>query len=360
MIQVAVTVTQCWHRVPGGTARSVLDLIDAVAATGRASYVGVAPRWGTPTPSYEPTVSVRRALLPLPVLYDSWHRLRWPAIDRVVEPVDLVHVSAPVVPPVRRTPMVATVHDLVPVTHPELLTVRGARLLRRGLELIRDEAAVVMVPSQVVADDCRRFGIDDDRIRVIPWGVSGGVPEPSALERVRHQYSLVGDYVLFVGTVEPRKNLQRLVSAVERLGRSDLTLVVVGPRGWGEVPVETSAKVVFTGHVPSDDLGPLMAGAAAFCFPSLAEGFGLPVLEALASGAAVLTSDGTACAEVAGDAAVLVDPTDVAAIAAGLERVLGDVEFAASLRALGPERAGTFNWSETARATISVYEEVAA
>jgi len=324
--------------------------------------LGVGPRGGAPTPGYQPSVPVVRTFLPLPYLYDAWHTLRRPHLPRSAGTLDVVHVTAPVVPPVGRTPMVATVHDLFPVTRPELLTSRGARLLQRGLEIVRDTAAVVMVPTEVVAADCSAFGIAADRVRVVPWGATPVDPQPAEVDVLRAGYGIEGPYVLFVGTLEPRKNLPRLVDAVARLGRSDLTLVVAGPEGWGEDlpdPSASGVRAVLTGHVPSADLPALMAGAAAFCFPSLAEGFGLPVLEAMSAGAPVVTSAGTACAEVAGDAAVLVDPLDVDSIAAGLARVLGDVDLAGRLRAAGRARAATFTWSAVADAALAAYTDAA-
>jgi glycosyltransferase involved in cell wall biosynthesis len=358
--RAAVVLTQCWHRVPGGTAGSVLGLVAAVQAAGDVELVGVGPRGGAPHPGYAPTVPVVRTALPLPFLYDAWHTLRRPHLPRALDPLDVVHVTAPVVPPTGRVPMVATVHDLFPVTRPELLTPRGARLLRRGLELVRDQARVVMVPSEVVAADCRDFGIGADRVRVVPWGATPVDPQPSEVDAVRARYGVQGPYVLFVGTLEPRKNLARLVQAVARLGRPDLTLVVAGPDGWGDAPLDPAAagvRTVLTGHVPSADLPALMAGADVFCFPSLAEGFGLPVLEAMAAGAPVVTSAGTACAEVAGTAAVLVDPLDVDSLAGGLARVLDDPALADRLRSAGRSRAAEFTWSAVGAATVAAYQD---
>ena len=355
-----MVLTQCWHRVPGGTAGSVLDLVAAVQDRGGAELVGVGPRGGAPQDGYAPTVPVVRTSLPLPYLYDAWHTLRRPRLPGAAGPLDVVHVTAPVVPPTGGVPMVATVHDLFPVTRPELLTPRGARLLRRGLELVRDEAQVVMVPSEVVAADCREFGIAADRLRVVPWGSTPADVPPGQVDAVRARYGVEGPYALFVGTLEPRKNLARLVDAVARLGRPDLTLVVAGPDGWGDAGVEPTAsrvRTVLAGRVPAADLPALMAGAAVFCFPSLAEGFGLPVLEAMAVGAPVVTSAGTACAEVAGDAAVLVDPLDVDSLAGGLAQVLDDSDLADRLRAAGRARAAAHTWSSVADATVAAYTD---
>ena len=361
-LRAAVVLTQCWHRVPGGTARSVLDLVAAVVARGGADLVGLGPRGGPPRHGFEPPVPVARTSLPLPYLYDAWHGLRRPGLPRSLGRLDVVHVTAPVVPPTGPVPMVATVHDLLPVTRPDLLTRRGARLLRRGLEIVRDSAQVVMVPSAVVADDCRTFGIEDARLRVVPWGATPVGPGPAEVAAVRSRYGVAGPYLLFVGTLEPRKNLARLVAAVARLGRPDLTLVVTGPAGWGDDlpdPSVQGVRAVLAGHVPAADLPALMAGAEVFCFPSLAEGFGLPVLEAMSAGAPVVTSSGTACAEVVGDAGVLVDPEDVDAVAAGLAQVLDDADLAGQLRRAGRVRAADFTWTAVADATVAAYRSAA-
>jgi glycosyltransferase involved in cell wall biosynthesis len=161
-----------------------------------------------------------------------------------------------------------------------------------------------------------------------------------------------GDYVLAVGTLEPRKNLSRLVEATRRLG---VELRVVGATGWGRVEVG-GVGVRWLGRVGDDDLARLYRGAAVVAYPSLYEGFGFPVLEAMACGAPVVTSRGGATEEVAGGAAVLVDPLDPAAIAAGIEEALSRRE---ELRVSGLARASAFSWAETARRTVEVYREAA-
>lgn len=379
--RVAVTLTQCWHLVPGGSATSILGLVDAVASTGEVDLVGVGPAgelrrpstWATgrgrgrlPEPPFTPTIPLRRVGLPLPILYDAWERLGRPSIESAVGAVDLVHLTIPVPVPPSATPVVATVHDLVPLTEPELLTGRGARLTRAGIEWIRTHARRVMVPSRSVEAECVEHGFDPERIRVVPWGVDLTASEPAAeqVERVLRRHSVHAPYVLFVGTVEPRKNLAGLMRAMSRLGRPDVSLVLVGPDGWGpSLDGELAGvpgPVRRLGFLPSADVAALQRGAAAFCFPSLVEGFGLPVLEAMAAGAAVVTSAGTATEEVGGDGAVLVDPRDPDAIAAAIGALIDDPDEAASLRSRGRHRAGTFRWDDAARRTIEVYREALA
>jgi len=376
--RVAITLTQCWHEVPGGTATSVQRLVDGLAPSDSVELVGVGPRgelrrprslWqeGPPGP-WRPPIELRRLPLPLPVLYDAWTRSGRPRITDTTGAVDLVHLTVPITPPSDDVPLVATVHDLFPLTRPEMMTGRGARLMSAGLQAVRDRAVRIMVPSRTVADDCERHGVDPERLRVVPWGVTPVDVDDRDVERVRRRYGLRGPYVLFVGTLEPRKNLAGLLQALVELSRPELTLVLVGPAGWGDAFGGSSgvgvgdvpAPVAALGHVPDEDLAALQHGAEVFCFPSLAEGFGLPVLEAMAAGAAVLTSSGTATAEVAGDAAALVDPTDPASIARTLGELLDDPDRRNELRRRGLERSRSFTWERAAEATLAVYREALA
>jgi glycosyltransferase involved in cell wall biosynthesis len=358
---VAMTVEQCWHRVPGGTATSILALAGALAERDDVEVVGVAARHDGPPPEpWAPPVPVRHLPLPRLALYEAWHAVRRPRVERATGPVDLVHATAVAVPGTR-APLVATIHDLAFLAAPEQATRHGLRFFRRGTELARRHARLVLVPSEATAAECREAGFDPGRIRVVPWGVAAAVATPAAVERARSAHGLDRPYVLFVGTVEPRKNLPRLVRALASLDRADVELVLVGSEGWNEdlgaLLAALPGRSRSLGFVPPADLGPLYAGAAAVAYPSLREGFGLPPLEAMAQGAAVVTSRGTATEEVAGDAAVLVDPTSVTSIAAGLDRVLSDPAGAVELGERARARAATYTWDRTAELTVAAYRE---
>ena len=172
--------------------------------------------------------------------------------------------------------------------------------------------------------------------------------------------------MLWVGTVEPRKNLPTLLRAFAAV-ETDAQLVLVGPQGWNEelgarlaeLPPAVRARVRVLGFVPHEDLGPLYAGAAAFCFPSLLEGFGFPVVEAMAQGTPVVTSLGTSTEELAGDAGLLVDPRDADALADALGRVLADEQLARRLGELGRARAARYTWARSADLVLAAYREVA-
>ncbi len=239
-----------------------------------------------------------------------------------------------------KLPLVVTVHDLAVFRHPEAFNrwtrTYSPRLVPRVLAGARRVIAVSEFTRRELVE---LIGVPDERIRVVPNAVEE--------QFTRDGPTADGEYVLAVGTLEPRKNLQRLVEAARR---ADVELRVVGARGWGEVEVGGNG-VRWLGEVTDAELARLYRGALCVAYPSLYEGFGIPVLEAMACGAPVVTSRGGACEEVAGEAAVLVDPLDVGGIAAGIE------EAVAKGGGSGVMRAAGFTWDETVRRTREVYEE---
>ena len=363
---MAVTLEQCWHRVPGGTATSILGTVSALTRRDDIEVVGVAARHAEPTETpFRPPVEVRQLILPRLAMYESWHGLRWPRVENATGPVDVVHATAVAVPP-SRAPLVMTIHDLAFLADPTLVTRPGNRFVRRGTDLARRHARLVLVPSEATASECRAAGFDPDRIRIVPWGVD---PRPVGSEEVqamRERLGLHRPYVLFVGTIEPRKNLAGVIGAVAGLAGREIDLVIAGPDGWNEdldrrlgVLEGTGIGVHRLGFLPPEDLLPLYGGAAVFCFPSLREGFGMPVLDAMAHGAPVVTSAGTATAEVAGDAGLLIDPLDPSAITEALAKILDDAALGDRMRQAGRARATEFTWDRTAELTVAAYREVA-
>jgi glycosyltransferase involved in cell wall biosynthesis len=233
-------------------------------------------------------------------------------------------------------------------------------VFRRFLDLVKGEAALALCPSEATRADCVAAGIDEARLRVTPWGTAARPATAEDHARVRAEYGLARPFVLFAGTMEPRKNLPRLVAAFERLGPVDADLVLVGPDGWGGEQTGTGgAGTRRLGFVPTADLEALYGAAAVVAYPSLREGFGLPVLEAMAQSAAVVTSSTTSTAEVAGDAALLVDPLDTDAIAGALQHLLGDPDLAARLRVSARARAAEYTWARTADAVVAAYRDAA-
>ena len=362
-MRLAVTLEQCWHRVPGGTATSVLRTVDALADRDDVEVVGVAARHGHPAPDpYAPGVPTWELGLPRRVLYESWHRLRRPRVERATGPVDAIWASAVAVPP-RSAPLIVTVHDLAPLHHPEHHPRHARSFFERGFALARDEADLVCCPSRATIEDCEAHGFAPDRLRHVPWGVRPVPVTDEQVEEVRRRFDLGERFVLFVGTVEPRKNLPVVLEAFARVARPGVTLALAGPEGWNEdlrALVGDRDDVRPLGFVDDGDLAALYAGCAVFCYPSLLEGFGLPVLEALAQGAPVVTSAGTATAELVDGIGGAVDPHDAAAVADALLAVLDDPAEADRRRRVGRERAATMTWSATAAAMMDVVREVTA
>jgi alpha-1,3-rhamnosyl/mannosyltransferase len=260
----------------------------------------------------------------------------------VARDADVLHCPTYRAPLRSRTPVVVTVHDLAVFRYPETFR-PWTRSYSRALvpPVVRSARRVIAVSEFTKRELVTLLGVDADRVRVVPNAVAAVFsPDGPAAE---------GEFVLAVGTLEPRKNLTRLAAAVGRLG---VELRVVGARGWGRV--ELPGSVRWLGEVPDEELAALYRGARCLAYPSLYEGFGIPVLEALACGCPVVTSAGGACEEVAGGAAVLVDALDERSIAEGIERV------DSSLRARGLERAAGFSWRRAAKDTVDVYREAAA
>lgn len=362
-MRVAVTVEQSWHVVPGGIATSTVELLRALDGRGDLDLVGVSARHRAPPPAaLIPPVPVRQLGLPRRALYESWQWLRRPVVERATGPVDVVHDAGYVVPP-SRAPLVATVHDLLFLRYPDHYTWHSRAVLRRGLDLARRHARLVICPSEATMEACGDAGIDPERLRLVPWGVRVRPLEASEAAGIRRRHAIERPYVLFCGTREPRKNLPRVLEAFRRIDRPGFDLVLAGPAGWKEDLSDAIAslegRVRSLGFVPPDDLGAIYEGAAVVVYPSLAEGFGLPVLEAMARGVPVVTSAGTATEEVAGGAALLVDPLDTDAIAGAIERVLEDAGLAATMGAAARARASSFSWERAAERVAAVYAEAA-
>jgi glycosyltransferase involved in cell wall biosynthesis len=366
-VRVAYTLEQCWHRVPGGTAiaaietaRALLKPAAGVELPAEVELVGVSA-WHRHLPRAEFRLAVPMRAVPLPrrAMYEAWLRLRRPAVERTTGPVDVVHATTLIVPP-SRAPLVVTVHDLAFVHQRTDFTRHGVAAFERGLAIVRDRAAVVLCSSHATFADCRAQGIATDRLRHVPLGVNATTVTAAEVTAVRSRYGLPERYLLFAGTLEPRKNLPALLAAVERLA-DPIVLAVAGPAGWGDeiAPLadRLGDRVRLLGFVPEDHLHALYAGCTVFCYPSRREGFGLPVLEAMVQGAAVVTSRGTSTEEVAGDAAVLVDPLDVVDITRGIVEAIDRRE---ELSALAHGQASRYSWTATAALTMAAYRDALA
>ncbi|MGZ6825847.1 MAG: glycosyltransferase family 4 protein, partial [Mycobacteriales bacterium] len=279
-MQVSLVLEQCLAPVPGGTGRYAREITRALAAGSPpgCSVAGVTA-WHR-RPLVVPGVPVRRMPLPHRALVAAWDRGPGPAMSG-----DVVHCPTPLHPPRTRGPLVVTVHDAVPWTHPDLLTPRGARWHRQMITRAA-ERALVVVPTRAVADELARF-VPLERVLVVGHGVSSSLDLPADAAERAARLRLPSRFLLTVSTLEPRKGLAELVTALREL--PGLPLLCVGQPGWGGVAVEDLAAeagvdVRVLGRVPDEDLAVLLRSATALVVPSRSEGFGLPLLEGMAAG----------------------------------------------------------------------------
>jgi glycosyltransferase involved in cell wall biosynthesis len=301
-------------------------------------------------------VSILHRPLPARLLQQAWRRWDWPSAESVVGRVDVVHGTNFTLPPPRRAAGVVTVHDLAFIRYPDLVSAASLDyrdLVQRALT----RAAVVLTPTRAVASELiDTYSISPDRIRVTPMGVDDAwfsataAPPPGLPEQ----------YLLAVGTQEPRKGLDVLLSAYRLLlaDRIDMPpLVIAGGTGWGpalDTANLTRDQVITLGYVDRPHLRGLVAGARLLAFPSLYEGFGLPPLEAMAAGTPVVATDIPAIREVVGSHARLVPSHDAAALAAALQDVLARPP-SASQRAAARDRAASFTWRRCRETTMAAY-----
>ena len=272
---------------------------------------------------------------------------------------DVFHGPHYTVPGGLRCPSVVTFHDPTFFTAPELHERAKVAYFTRAARSAIDRASRVIAVSEYTRRGAiEHAGADADRVDVVHHGVDLVRYAPVRTESAR------SPYILFVGTLEPRKDVPTLVDAYDALDTT-AELVIVGQRGWRTSAIDDALRrprnrpVRLAGYVTDDEKIELYRNASVFVYPSIAEGFGLPVLEAMACGAPVVTTTGSAPEEIAGDAAVLVPPGDVRRLGDAISRVLADDAFAAGLRRRGTERARSFTWTDAARRTVDVWRRAA-
>ena len=308
--------------------------------------------------------------------YKPWRMLVWLAqlahipFNKLVPDAKLFHATEHLLMPLRDVPTILTIHDLIFQKMPEHHKPLNRWYLNLALPLFARRADHIIVVSEATRTDViKAYGIREEKISVIPEAAAPRFkPQPiEVIVAVKQRYHLPENYLLYVGTIEPRKNLLRLLKVWEKLHKKAEVppLVIVGSRGWlsedfftalEKSPVRKGA--ILTGYVDDEDLPGLYAGATAFTFPSLYEGFGLPPLEAMACGTPVVCSNTSSLPEVVGEAALLCDPTDEMALTDALMRISSNANLQDILRERGLQQAAKFSWERTAKETLAVYNRV--
>lgn len=364
MPELVVLLEQLLAPVPGGTGRYTRELAAALAATSPAGWTvrGAVARHADHDVARVPGVAGPRVLpLPRRALVGAWERglPLWPGGNAVHAPTPFGPPSAP-----RGAQLVVTVHDAVPWSHPGTLTRRGAAWHRRVVSRAARRADALVVPTAAVAAELARQAPGPAPVHVIGEGVTAGLTtEPVGADAIAERLRLPPRYLLAVGTLEPRKGLDVLLTALAAPHAPSLPLLLVGPRGWGAVaPGEIArgaglapGRVRELGRIGDEELAVVLHRAAALAAPSLAEGFGLPVLEAMAAGVPVVHSDAPALLEVAGGAGSVVPRGDAAALAAALHAAVIDPGRAAAMAQRGRRRAEQFSWRRAAEQVWTVH-----
>jgi glycosyltransferase involved in cell wall biosynthesis len=300
----------------------------------------------------------------------AWMQLMLPRDLAAVRP-DVCHFTNSLAPLHAPCPMVITLHDMSLFVHARLHPLKSQLFVRPIIPaVVRQAAAIITVSQHAKREIVAGLHVAPDKVHVIYEAAAPHyhvMTDAAELDRVRQRYRLQKPFVLYVGTIEPRKNLTRLVAAFARAKRlrPDLELILAGQLGWQYASLLTAIEelnlgsaVRRLGYVPDEDLPALYNLARVLAFPSLYEGFGLPVIEAMACGTPVLTSNGSSLAEIAAEAGYLIDPLDVEAIASGLLRLSTDDDLHARLRAAGLARAAQFSWQRAAAETVRVYDAI--
>ena len=288
-------------------------------------------------------------------------------------PVDILHVQY-TSPPFTPCPVVNTIHDLSFEHLPETFKRRSWRQMRLTIRRSAQSAAHILTDCDFARDDIlKTYGIAPERVTAVPLAAAvrfSPVRDERELDRVRNKYGINGKYILTVGSIQPRKNIPRLIRAYSMLCRERNLeplpkLVVVGKRGWlyedTLATAESSTvrdRIILTGYVDDKDLPALYSAASCFVYPSYFEGFGIPPLEAMRCGTPTITGDRTCFPEIIGDAGLMVDPFDEQAIKLGIVRVLTEQTLRDELIEKGLKRANSYDWLKTARQTLDVYESV--
>ena len=308
-------------------------------------------------------------LIPLPLflLEFIWNKFHFLPIETFVGKIDLLHTSDWLEPPTTKdTKKVTTVHDMLAYLFPQSSHQRIVRNQRAKLERVKKETHIIIADSKTTKEDLVKFlQVPSDKIKVVYLAASSQFKpqDEDVIEKVLQKYKIKKPYILSVSTQEPRKNIQKLIDVFENISklRSDITLVLTGKKAWTTYEQVSTDKenIIFTGYIPEDDLICLYSGCRVFVYPSLYEGFGLPILEAMACGVPTITSNNSSMAEIAKDAAILIDPRSDSQLTKAIEMVLDlKLEDYQKMVNASLNRARQYSWAKTAKQTLQIYKDL--
>jgi glycosyltransferase involved in cell wall biosynthesis len=354
---------------PTGVGTYVLGLAERLpylAPDDRFHYFSASLKERYPARAWPGNVRLVDRRLPVHGLNAAWNRAGWPPLDRLVgASLDLVHSPTPLLVPCRKGKRIVTVHDLFFLKRPDMVE---GEARRDYVALVRDHVrradGVLCVSEYTAAETRRLLDVPEEKITVTHHGVDPSyreAPPEDHVDETLRRLRLPRGGILYVGSSEKRKNLVTLVMAYMTLARRRRLppLILAGPGSdWAQGGSRVGPQIVATGYLDKADVRALMAASSMLVLPSLEEGFGLPVVEAMAAGLPVVCSRGSALAEVAGDAACLVDAHDANGLAHAAERLLDDRDLAAEMRRRGLERSRRFDWKDTAARTLAFYRKV--
>ncbi len=375
-MKIGINIDQVLYRISGGTGRYSWNLINSLTQIDHENaYVLFHSRTDKIGRSIvedldlNANFSLRQLPFTRPFINSIWNRARFWPVEMFLGKLDLIHAPTLAIPTKGSAKLVVTVHDLAFLKFPEFYTARSLKFHQRNAKIAAYEAdLLIAVSNSTKRDIMTLLSVDEERVRVIYEGVDIDEGALDHREQVLSSLNVQKPYVLFVGTLEPRKNLRRLLQAFAKSRQTaNLAhrLVIVGPKGWLYEEIfkerereDLKKSVVLTDLVSDARLAVLMSEADLFIYPSLYEGFGLPPLEAMACGTPVLSSSVSSLPEVLGDAAVLVDPYDVDQMASAVINILEDEQLRTSLVEKGRQRVAQFSWDKMAKETLEAYSDV--
>ena len=363
-MRLSIDVTPLAGGARTGVGQAVLHTVRALQARADLTVMPYALSWRARDQRHDLPHGTQFPPIPARILMKAWARADFPAIDRWIGAPNVIHATNYLTPPSRR-PTVVTVHDCWFIRHPDHVA-PDVRVYERVLRRAVARGAWIHAVSEHGAREATELlGVTADRIRVVPWGIPP-VSAPTVIAPAVQRIMNDGPFVLSLGALEPRKNLVRLVDAFASI--NDASLVLAGPDGRDSdavnaaidrLPPDARSRVHRLGVVSNDVASGLLANAAVLAYPSLDEGFGFPLLEAMRVDTPVVAAASGAIPEVAGDAAVLVDPADTVALATAIREVVTDTSVRNRLIAAGRDRAALFTWERTADGLVALYEAAA-